>query len=72
MIYVLTWFQLFAPTAGSRKFSRLDQVDSIVNRNAEAANARGELLNLRMYYRLAQQMAQSEGHGAPGPQCPVQ
>ncbi|KAL1946798.1 hypothetical protein VTO73DRAFT_14902 [Trametes versicolor] len=67
-----TTVKLFAPTAGPRKFSRLDQVDSIVNRNAEAANARGELLNLRMYYRLAQQMAQSEGHGAPGPQCPVQ
>ncbi|OJT03763.1 WD repeat protein iqw1 [Trametes pubescens] len=65
-----TTVKLFAPTTGTRRFSRLDQMDSIVNRNEEATDARSELLNLRMYYRLAQQMAQSDGHGAP--QCPVQ
>ncbi|KAI0638189.1 WD40 repeat-like protein [Trametes polyzona] len=65
-----TTVKLFAPTSGPSEFSRLDKADAIMDRNAEAATARGELSNLLLYYRLARQMAESGGAGAP--QCPLQ
>ncbi|KAI0832422.1 WD40 repeat-like protein [Trametes gibbosa] len=65
-----TTVKLFAPTAGPNKFSRRDSATSIMERNAEAATARGELSNLMLYYRLARQMAESTGQSSP--QCPLQ
>ena len=56
----LTYPQLFAPTSGPSEFSRLDKADAIMDRNAEAATARGELSNLLLYYRLARQMAEMQ------------
>ncbi|KAH9853471.1 WD40 repeat-like protein [Lenzites betulinus] len=65
-----TTVKLFAPSPGPNKFSRRDSATSIMERNAEAATARGELSNLMLYYRLAGQMAESSSQNLP--RCPVQ
>lgn len=54
--------QLFAPTPGPSRFSRLHNAEAIMTRNADAARPRrSELANLFLYYRLAQSMAQEGG-----------
>lgn len=60
--YLLTKnFQLFAPVQGARRFSRLNNAEAIMSRNAEAATARTELSHMLAYYRLARQMTESSG-----------
>ncbi|CDO75587.1 hypothetical protein BN946_scf184858.g27 [Trametes cinnabarina] len=67
-----TTVKLFAPTSGPSRFSRLDNAESIIKRNAEAESARSELSNLWLYYRIARQMAENAGPGEGVVQCPVQ
>ncbi|OSD04253.1 WD40 repeat-like protein [Trametes coccinea BRFM310] len=67
-----TTVKLFAPTPGPSRFSRLENAESIIKRNAEAESARSELSNLWLYYRLARQMAENGGAGEGVVQCPVQ
>jgi len=67
-----TTIKLFGPMRGPSAFSRFGNVESIVQRNSEAAARRIDLSSLFIHYQIARRAAVNHTQDGPVPQCAFQ